>query len=563
MLLPIQHITQQGNGWSNDCGPADVLMLCRALGLAKTVTVLDIAKKIDVSQDGTDSPALVRGFALFGVVARIGFAGFPRIEIVDYGQMPRGIKAPGYASATFLHWILRESAEVYHDPLYATDIGRITIDPAIIESAHAVGLARAKAAGFDCRGVGVVEALQQVPPPQLGGTMPTGKTSGRAIVRWKSWNVRETADVKSGVAAGAIEGELYNGDQFTVLRELTVGGLTFAEIDLAAGGAQLKARNTAGQLRRTYVLKQGNGWQYLEPIVTAPPIPAGVIGVHPALPALPFNKRLGVHMLTTGKPPLQEWLDAGCRSFTCMDNVAAAREARAAGAAAIYRRYIQSGVPDPAEFVKYMGLDAGDRVMVMGINEADSLSTSDLVPRFAWDKRFAEAVWARYPNCFPVIGSFSMGTPQIENPDVARVWRETYGRFLNDNWHRVGLNYHSYSGRPDASFPPPQAGVVTPEWLEMRHLKYGYDATLGALDKRVILVGDETGVDQQGTGGFAGCGYDDATFMRWWEMRRALFEPHPQQYVFNLFQANPDNERWAGYEVRRFRDLIKARIWAG
>jgi hypothetical protein len=563
MALTFEHITQQGNGWRNDCGPAVVLMWLRAIGLAKNVTVLQLAKQVDAPQNGTDSADLVRAFAAYGVKAGIGeSAEYPRIEIIDYGKLPREFKAPSEEAGTFLHWILRDSATSYFDPLHLSATrGHVFMNAATIDAAHASGLARAKAGGYDCRHVRVGAEVTQQPTE----VEPVIQASGRATVRWKSWNVRKTPDVdsKSSAPSGEVIGQLENAQQFTVLRELAVGGVTFAELDLKVGGTDLRISGKTNTPARAFVLKQGNGWSYIDALPDPKPIPSGVIGVHPALPALPFHKRLGVHMLTTGKPPLQEWLDAGCLSFTCMDNVAAAREARAAGAAVIYRRYIERGVPDPTEFVRYMGLDVVDAVMVMGINEADNLSTSDLVPRFNWDRKFAEAVWARYPKCFPLIGSFSMGTPQIENPDVARVWRDTYGKFLNENWHRVGLNYHSYSGRPDVSFPPPQAGVVTPEWLEMRHLKYSYDPKLGALDKRVILVGDETGVDQQGTGGFAACGYDDQTFMRWWLMRRQLFEPHPQQYTFNLFQVNPDNARWAGYEVRRFRDLLKAQVWAG
>ena len=138
-----------------------------------------------------------------------------------------------------------------------------------------------------------------------------------------------------------------------------------------------------------------------------------------------------------------------------------------------------------------MGLQASDRLMVMGLNEADCLPTHDLRKRFAWDKAFAEAVWDMLPNCFPVLGSFSMGTPEIENPNVAAVWRETYGAFLNANWQRAGLNYHSYSGRPADGYPPVDVQVIQPKWFEMRHLRFSYDPALGALEKRGVLASDE------------------------------------------------------------------------
>lgn len=298
------------------------------------------------------------------------------------------------------------------------------------------------------------------------------------------------------------------------------------------------------------------------PVVDLPPAQT-MIGAHPALPTLAPHQRLGIHMLEAGQPQLGDYLRAGCRSFTILNNIAAAREARAAGAAVIYRRFIDHGhVPDPAEFVRNIGLGSGDAVMVMGINEADNISTDALRQRFEWERVFAEAIWALYPSCFPVIGSFSMGTPRIEDPGVAAEWRATYGAFLNANAHRVGLNYHSYSGRPAESYPPRSIPVIEPKWFELRHLQFAYDAALGSLDPRVLLVSDESGVDVQGVGGFPDCGYDDGLFMTWYRQRAAHFGPHAQQYVFNLFQGDDHNTRWGGYCVRRYLGPLTT-IWSG
>jgi hypothetical protein len=304
-----------------------------------------------------------------------------------------------------------------------------------------------------------------------------------------------------------------------------------------------------------------------QPVVDPPPVvappPGTLIGAHPALPALAPHQLLGVHMLEAGQPQLGDFLRAGCRSFTILGNVGAARDARAAGAAVIYRRFIDHGhVPDPAEFARNIGLSANDAVMVMGINEADNIATDALRQRFEWERVFAETIWALYPNCFPVIGGFSMGTPRIEDAGVAAEWRATYGAFLNANAHRVGLNYHSYSGRPAESFPPRTVPVIEPKWFELRHIEFTYNPALGALDRRVLLVSDESGVDVQGVGGFPDCGYDDALFMTWYQQRMAHFAPHPQQYVFNLFQGDDHNTRWGGYRVRRYLGPLST-IWSG
>lgn len=299
------------------------------------------------------------------------------------------------------------------------------------------------------------------------------------------------------------------------------------------------------------------------PIVQPPLTPGALIGAHPALPALAPHQLLGMHMLEAGQPQLGDFLRAGCRSFTILGNIGAARDARAAGAAVIFRRFIDHGhVPDPAEFARNIGLSATDAVMVMGINEADNIATDALRQRFEWERVFAETIWALYPSCFPVIGGFSMGTPRIEDAGVAAEWRATYGAFLNANAHRVGLNYHSYSGRPAEGFPPRAVPVIEPKWFEMRHLEFTYSAALGALDRRVVLVSDESGVDVQGVGGFPDCGYDDALFMTWYQQRVAMFAQHSQQYVFNLFQGDDHNTRWGGYRVRRYLGPLST-IWSG
>jgi hypothetical protein len=278
---------------------------------------------------------------------------------------------------------------------------------------------------------------------------------------------------------------------------------------------------------------------------------------------LPFYKRIGVHMLTSGKPQLQEYIDAGCRAFTCLDNVSAAREARQAGAAAIFRRYINLGViPDPVQFARGMGVDAGDTLILMGINEADSISTSDLDKRFAWERAWALEAHRLYPKCFIVIGSFSMGTPQLENADVAKKFRDTYGAFLNANADWCGVNYHGYSGRPTPDYPPQTAPVIAPEWLEMRWLKYAYSPNGGGLSKDVVLVNDESGVDVAGTGGFSACGYSEETFGRWWSFRKSLYAAWPQQYIFNLFQGDATSNSWRGYNVRGYLGKLR-QIWSG
>jgi hypothetical protein len=303
------------------------------------------------------------------------------------------------------------------------------------------------------------------------------------------------------------------------------------------------------------------------PVVTPPPpVPTGetMVGKHPALPLLPFNSMMGVHVLNMGNPEIQKWVKAGCRSWTVMDNVSSAREVKAESkGAVIYRKYVGSNIPEPWFYVADMGLSTSDAFMVMGLNEADSIDVNDIERRFEWDRKFAEEVWKQLPGCFPVIGSFSMGTPKLEDPSVAKRFRETYGAFLNANWQRVGLNYHGYSARPTAEFPPSNASVIAPEWLELRHLNWAYDPNLGGVSKRVVLVNDESGVDIGGFGGFPGSGYDNnEKFLKWFRYRRDLYKKYSQQYVFNLFQGHHNSDRWRGYDVGGYISPM-TEIWAG
>lgn len=287
------------------------------------------------------------------------------------------------------------------------------------------------------------------------------------------------------------------------------------------------------------------------PFITPLLNPAGVtvIGTHPALPALDFNHRLGVHTLERIEEA-REAFDLGCRSFTMLNNVTGAREMRSKGAAVIYRRFVDHGVvPDPSGFAHGIGLGAEDTLMAMGLNEADNLSTSDLVARFNWDRPWAMTMHQLYPSCFILIGSFSMGTPEIENTSVAQVWRDTYGNFLNANASWCGLNYHTYHRRHDASVPPFNHEIQPGVYWPSRFAVWGYDPNFGGLNKNVVLAGDESGVDIGGIGGYEPCGYNDNYFLNWWKLRQAEFQPHPQIYVQNLFQLSP-NQRWAGYNLR-------------
>lgn len=292
------------------------------------------------------------------------------------------------------------------------------------------------------------------------------------------------------------------------------------------------------------------------------PLPTSTpIGVHPALPSLPFNLKLGVHVLNRFEE-VSEAIAFGCRSFTVMDNLFAARWARARGAAVIVRAYFERKViPTPDQYLDRLGVGDADALIIMGLNEDEAFDANDIETRFQWDKWFAETVWQRCPRCFPVIGNWSMGTPQIEQQDVARRFRETYAQFLNANADRVGINYHAYHRRSLDSLPPSDEPVIAPRWLSMRFVEFGYKPAQCNIDPRVVMVADEYGVDIPGKGGFAAIGYSAPQFRSWLVLHQTLFKDKPQVYTMNLFQLSP-SERWAGYNVRPYLAEL-ARFWQG
>ena len=295
--------------------------------------------------------------------------------------------------------------------------------------------------------------------------------------------------------------------------------------------------------------------------IPAPPPPTSPtpIGVHPAIPALPFKQRLGIHTLNRFEEVTEAW-SFGCRSFTIMDNLFAARWARSKNSAVIVRAYFEQGViPTPDQYLEKLGVGDSDALIIMGLNEDEAFNANDIEERFKWDKWFCETVWRRYPRCFPVVGNWSMGTPQIDKPEIAKRFKEVYSQFLNANAHRCGINYHAYHRRSIESLPPSDEPVIAPRWLASRFVEFGYRPSACDLSPSVIMVADEYGVDIPGKGGFSAIGYTAEQFRVWLALHRALFEAKSQIYTTNLFQLSP-SERWAGYNLRPYLAEL-SRFW--
>ena len=387
-LPPYQ--SQQGNGVLNDCGPAAALMLSRWVGKGMTDTVAYWAKRIDPPQDGTTPQDLAGMLKALGLTPLIGMATpLPRIELVRYDKLP--VKNPDYADGTFLHWIVRLSDTTWHDPLWSGNGGaNLSATKAQIDAASA---------GF-ANSVGIVERPQgetmaepaRVKYDRVYHVIGAGATEDEAVAIFR------TAFKNNRQTVGFSYDDAGIGDGLQSKRAILYG---IKEADRAAFinfYRQYYPSVTvefAGETKPPVVVT---------PPVVVPPTSKNAIGVHPALPALAFNKRLGVHTLERIEEA-REAFNLGCRSFTIMNNHAGAREMRAKGAAVIVRMFMNHGVVvPPEEFARYYGVNADDTLICMGINEADNISTSEIEKRFDWDRRWALEMHRLYPMCFIVIG---------------------------------------------------------------------------------------------------------------------------------------------------------------
>jgi hypothetical protein len=529
-LPPYQ--SQQGNGVLNDCGPACALMLARWVGRGMDDSVAYWSRQIDAAQDGTTAQDLARMFSLMKLTPLVGMATpLPRIELVRYNKLP--VKNPTYADDTFLHWIVRLSDTTYHDPLWTGNGGaNLTATKAQIDAAiHDVK-----------QSVGIVERPQ-------GATMAEpARTKYDRVYHVINADATEEQAVE-------IFRKAFRTNRQTVgfsYDDAGIGdGLQSKRAILYGIPSDKRASFTAFFAQWYPSVSVEFAGVETKPPVTPPVVPpsGSAIGKHPALPALPFNKRLGVHTLERVEEA-REAFNLGCRAFTIMNNLGGAREIRQMGAAVIVRHYMPIGqLWSVYQFITAFGVNANDSFIIMGINEADNISTSDIERRFAYEREWALKMHTLSPKSFIVIGGFSMGTPQIDDANVAARFRSTYAAFLNANADWCGLNYHSYHRRHSSEVPPATEKVEDPAWWPKRFLNWGYNPQFGGLNSNVVMVSDEAGVDIGGIGGFPPCGYNDNTFLKWHAMQRAWFESVPQVYIQNVFQFSP-REDWAGYYAR-------------
>lgn len=567
-IKPITHETQQGNGVLNDCGPCDVLILARAMGKAAGVTLKQLSAIVDRGQDGTSSPDLVKAFAHLGIQAQIGVDTYPRIKIVAYGYLPFDLKAPGYRAGDFPHWVVQTAPDAYLDTLHTNaKTGTIEMTPAQqaqFERAHQVQFARSTAAGYDVRSVAPIGA--GAPP---AGSNTVTQTNGKAVITYGSWNVRATADVAKGVPAGAVLGVLERGQEPVVLREVAMGGLTFAEIDLRAGGVELRAGGTiAGKAKTGFIVKRPEGWRYVETVPQTPPQPAPN---PPASTVRLGEPLLGVHV--RGKHHLADAAMAGgCRYVILMHGKTKAVQLAQAypDALVVYRPWLDRGyLPSVEQTMMALEIDGNEpsNLAVQFTNESDSIGTSVAeIRRYAdYMRKCIAEMRRRGSKAKVMVPSWGHGNPpEIEsNPEVQRAVREEFAPLYNSG--QIMFDLHNYSAGRVVDVPADDIWYVR---------RFVWFFTHCGFDPRVKnFWSSEAGVEA-GSGGFQWAGYTDEELYRWCASSlRVLampitvggveFEsPFRGQALFCLNDETENKQgNWFGYTIWQRQIPVLAKFW--
>ena len=257
-----------------------------------------------------------------------------------------------------------------------------------------------------------------------------------------------------------------------------------------------------------------------------------------------------------------EALAKGCRSVLFMDGlIAAIQAAKAYPDAVIFSRSWFQHAPDPVWLADHHGaglMDVPDNLWSTCANECDWIcygTPEELKRRFEYEKSFVGALWAKNPRRKVVIGEFSHGTPDTENPAIVKMFKETYYDFAARYPDRIRLGWHLYTkGRRFTSHPQEIDGAPKgPEWYEGRDARFW---TLCGSNTKVRHMCGETGVESSG-GGVVHAGYSDQQFKEWcnWWLEYRRNQPVPMDAAC-LFQYG-NHPNWRGYDVRKYAGVLE------
>jgi len=524
-MIPVPYVSQVDNApRNNECGLACCLMAARWVGRGGNATVTQLSVKYDFPDDGTTSTNLMQCLRDFGLTPVPKAAIYPFIQLVQYDKLPAAVRRDKRAIVLtkngnrLLHWIQRLGPTTYHDPYHVGTAGaNLETTQAILDTAEV---------GKDYR-VGIVER-----PSEPTMTKATVKTEVRVRIgpevsdaTWTPLALRE-----GQVLDGIVQGDFlkYTDPRFVVYNK---------------AGQRVDALYSA--------IKYGNT-QYLA-VASDPPIKPAI-----APPALGLNT-IYYHRTVDDAYPL------GCRWFViCDGNLAAVQMAqRYPEAMIIYRRVVMPRV-DVNTVVQLLEINKNfkypSNLIFTCFNEADNgidQNGEDLKYRLTIDRqlnKICRDVGAKY-----AFGSFSMGTPPIEKPDTAAIFRDyatpmynEEGAYYDGHWYSPFKSYHASD----------------PQWHSTRWRK-AFDPAIGFNPAIRRVIGTEGGSDRGSFGGFVGQSTTEAEFEQWCvDHQYDQGQPiqvngqwYPSPLIAVCLYQGGNVPQWASFDTRKFWGILQKRGW--
>lgn len=546
------HVTQQGNGVYNDCGPACVKMAALDAGVDRGETVKAMARRVDPQQDGTrpqDLEILMRELGLSPV--RGDKQESPFIMLVNYQKLPSVKRGPGYTGKIkgFLHWIyvyaFGPEECSYADPLHLTAAaGLVTIPTRTLLAAEARSAAVTSRVGFI--------PLEKPAAPE-GNASPVVETP-RAISdpldvvirdNWATFNVRTAPDAK----VSNIVGTLTRKQRLKLDAIVDVAGVKWGKATAVVdvGGAKLASAP---------LYLRADGFESVQVVPKPEPI---MDWRHPKF-------LLGVSCLNDHR---SGWLalENGARSVLFMDGlleaINAAKTYKEDGAL-IWARNWRPHAPSPLEFAQSLGnalLDVPRNMLTTICNESDWFpvhSPESIRVRFEYEKAVCYEIWKHDPGRVMVIGEFSHGSPDVTKNEIVQVMKETYFRFASENAHRVRIGWHLYTyGIRFPTHPGTNRSLVAPEWFEGRDEMFWTQMGM----PNVQHVSGETGVES-GQGGFKQAQYSTDQFAEWCSWWLHYRQTRKVAMLSSCVFQFGGHSGWAGYDVRQHLGVLRE-FWMG
>lgn len=275
----------------------------------------------------------------------------------------------------------------------------------------------------------------------------------------------------------------------------------------------------------------------------------------PQPPAGTKPMRLGLHLLNPAANQSGRIGEAavamGCRVLTIMDDELFALKLADAGVRVFFRWWTGRNPIKPSDLAgRVRSFCKHPNIVILGLNEGDNYgcwTAEQMAFRGQWDTEAFNLIKAQG-------GTYAGYGCAMGNPSDDTATYDALARWYAPLW-KAGMlfNYHSYS----PSFYKPFESY---DWYEGRwrfwFTRAGFDpANPGGAE----VIGDETGVDVMGTGGFSAFNASDEQVNAWcvkhyeWQSKPLVVngKSYPSPFTdATLFQTSGDSVQWAGYHVR-------------